>query len=127
MAKAKRKTNATKAATPVLEYEVNIAFDPRDKVYVARAPELDNCHSHGPTPEAALGQIREAIELWLETARERGITIPTPMSRRRFSGKFVLRTSTDLHAHLADEAMRRGKSMNDVVVELIERGLRSAG
>ena len=35
----------------VLEYQVNIAFDPKDKIYVARVPELDNCHTHGSTPE----------------------------------------------------------------------------
>lgn len=47
----------------VLEYQVNIAFDPRDKIYVARVPELDNCHTHGATPEEALKNAKEAIEL----------------------------------------------------------------
>ncbi len=110
-----------------LEYQVNIAFDPRDSIYVARVPELENCHSHGSTPEEALGNVQEAIELWLETARENGIAVPEPLSRRKYSGKFVLRTTAELHAALAQQAAQQGKSLNDIVVELIAKGLQKAG
>ena len=110
----------------VLEYQVNIAFDPRDNIYVAKVPELENCHSHGTTPEEALNNAREAIELWLETAEKENIIIPEPISRRKFSGRFVLRTTTDLHAKLAQEALRRGKSMNELAFECLDNGLKKA-
>jgi predicted RNase H-like HicB family nuclease len=110
-----------------LEYQVHITFDPRDKIYVARAPELENCHSHGSTPEEALGNIQQSIELWLETARENGISIPQPISKKKFSGKFVLRTSTELHAQLAQVALVNGKSMNDLVVEILEDRIKRTG
>lgn len=110
-----------------LEYQVTIVFDPRDKIYVARAPELENCHSHGGTPEEALTHIREAIELWLETAQDQGITIPEPVSKKKFSGKFVLRTSAALHAQLAQAALVNGKSMNDMVVEILEEKIKGTG
>lgn len=42
-------------------------------VYV---PALKGCHSWGATREEALENAKEAIELWLETAREQGISIP---------------------------------------------------
>ncbi len=128
MPKAKSRTKGVHtASSEVLAYQVNIAFDPRDKLYVARVPELENCHSHGATPEEALSNAKQAIELWLETAKERDIPIPEPLSRRSFSGKFVLRTSSGLHATLAQEAAQNGKSLNEMVVELIEKGLRGAG
>ena len=123
----KSKTKAEQAPAEVLEYQVNIAFDPRDKIYVARVPELENCHSHGATPEEALAHVQEAIELWLETAKEQGIAIPEPVSRRRFSGKFVLRTSPNLHATLAQEAAHHGKSLNEMAVDLIKKGLKGTG
>lgn len=123
MSKAKRKTKKHSE----LEYQVNIAFDPRDDIYVARVPELDNCHTHGSTPEEALRNAEEAIELWLETARDSGIEIPEPLSRREFSGKFVVRTPAELHATLAQEALRRGKSMNELAVELLSKALKNAG
>jgi|GEM_PF-1363547 len=111
----------------VFEYQVNIVFDPRDGIYVARVPELENCHSHGDTPEQALTRAREAIELWIETARRRKMPVPEPVSRRKFSGRFVLRTSEDLHARLAQVAMGKGQSMNDLVVEILEERLRRVG
>ena len=110
----------------VLKYQVNIAFDPRDGIYVARVPELENCHTDGKTPEEALSNVREAIELWVETAHERNISIPEPMSQKKFSGKFVVRTPEDLHATLAREALNSGKSMNELAVEILGKGLKKA-
>ena len=107
-----------------LEYQVNISYDSRDDIYVARVPELENCHTHGSTPEEAIKNAKEAIELWLETARERKIAIPEPLGRKKFSGKFVVRAPEDLHASLAKEALRRGKSMNELAVELLSKVLK---
>jgi predicted RNase H-like HicB family nuclease len=38
--------------------------------------------AHGDTQEAALANVREAVELWIETAREFGDPIPEPKGRR---------------------------------------------
>jgi antitoxin HicB len=42
----------------------------------ARVPDLSGCYSCGDTFDEAHKNIIEAIELYLETAREEGITIP---------------------------------------------------
>jgi len=117
------KKNQKEEIAHVFEYQVNIAFDPRDEIFVARVPELENCHTHGKTPEEALAHAKEAIELWLETAQKNQMAIPEPVSRKRFSGKFILRASENLHASLAQEALSRGKSMNELALELISYGL----
>lgn len=44
--------------------------------YHVYCPLLKGCHSCGATKEEALERIKEAIELWLESARELGIKIP---------------------------------------------------
>jgi predicted RNase H-like HicB family nuclease len=44
--------------------------------YHVYCPLLKGCHSYGATKEEALDKIREAIEVWLESARELGIKIP---------------------------------------------------
>jgi predicted RNase H-like HicB family nuclease len=44
--------------------------------YHIYCPLLKGCHSYGATKEEALERIKEAIELWLESARELGINIP---------------------------------------------------
>lgn len=44
--------------------------------YHIYAPALKGCHSCGATKEEALANIAEAITLWLESAKELGISIP---------------------------------------------------
>jgi len=54
----------------------------RDAVWIADAPDLDPCAAHGDTPEQALAELRMAMELWLEVARERGLPVPEPRTSR---------------------------------------------
>lgn len=44
--------------------------------YHVFCPALKGCHSYGSTKEEALEKVKEAIELWLESAKELGISIP---------------------------------------------------
>ena len=46
---------------------VNLIHDAEYKGYVADVPELPGCMSQGKTIEAALRNVREAIQLYLET------------------------------------------------------------
>ncbi len=64
------------------KYEVVIYRSKEDGVFVAEAPELPGCLAHGSTQGAALEQINQAMDLWLETAREFGDPIPEPKGER---------------------------------------------
>ena len=48
---------------------VNLIFDPEYHGYVADVPQLPGCMSQGKTVEAALGNIRKAIKVYLKAAR----------------------------------------------------------
>ena len=64
------------------KYEIIIYWSNEDDAYVAEAPELPGCAVHGDTYEKALEHIGQAIDLWLETAREFGDPIPEPKGER---------------------------------------------
>ena len=49
---------------------------------MADVPELPGCMAHGDTYESALSNAKEAIELWIETAKEYGDPIPKPKGQR---------------------------------------------
>jgi len=66
----------------MLKYEVIIYWSSDDEAFVAEVPELPGCAAHGDTPEMALAQAQEAMQLWLETAQEFGDPIPKPKGRR---------------------------------------------
>jgi len=63
-------------------YEIIIFWSDEDEAFVADVPELPGCMAHGPSHAEALANAEEAIELWLESAREFGRPIPQPKGRR---------------------------------------------
>ena len=64
------------------KYEVIIYWSERDHAFIAEVPELPGCVAHGPSPDAALKNCNDAMDLWLDTAREFGRAIPEPKGRR---------------------------------------------
>ena len=61
------------------EYPVVFARE-EDGKYSVFAPDLPGCVSWGETREQARERIREAIELWIESAKDDGEPIPPPNS-----------------------------------------------
>jgi len=103
-----------------LEYYMSLPYtftvqrydDGSESYYVSRVMELDGCHSDGDTKEKALENLREAMELWIESNIEYGDTIPEPVAETGFSGKFTLRLPKTLHQRLTLEAKQEGVSLN---------------
>jgi predicted RNase H-like HicB family nuclease len=64
------------------KYEVIIYWSNEDNVFVAEVPELPGCLAHGDTKVQALSNADDAIQLWIDTAREFGDPIPEPRGQR---------------------------------------------
>ena len=63
-------------------YEIIIFWSNEDQAYVADVPELPGCMAHGESYEKALANAKQAISLWIETAKEFGDPIPEPKGHR---------------------------------------------
>jgi predicted RNase H-like HicB family nuclease len=63
-----------------LEYAVQISrlAESDGGGYLAVVPDLPGCMSDGETPEAALRNVQEAIESWIEAAKEWKEPVPAP-------------------------------------------------
>lgn len=59
-----------------------IYWSNEDEAFVAEVPELPGCMAHGETQELALTNAQEAIQLWIDTAREFGDPVPEAKGRR---------------------------------------------
>ena len=55
-----------------------LEWEPGDAIYVVTNPELPGCQTHGETLEEAVKQGRDALESWLDPARDLGKPIPPP-------------------------------------------------
>lgn len=105
------------------KYLINIYWSEKDHVYVAEVPELPGCATHGNTVPQAATRIHDAIEEWIESARETKYPIPEPLSTKRYSGKFVARIAPELHRTLAVKAVQKRKSLNGLVEELLKEAV----
>ena len=64
------------------KYEVILYWSEEDKFFVAEVPELPGCIAHGNSQEESLASAQEAVQLWIDTAKEFGDPVPEPKGRR---------------------------------------------
>ncbi|MDQ7031548.1 MAG: type II toxin-antitoxin system HicB family antitoxin [Desulfonauticus sp.] len=53
-----------------MKYKIIIYWSDEDNAFIAEAPELPGCMAHGKSYEEAVKNIKDAIKLWIDTARE---------------------------------------------------------
>lgn len=59
------------------EYPIVLEHEDDGRFSVS-APDLPGCVSWGETREQAIEHIREAIEIWIESAKAEGEVVPSP-------------------------------------------------
>jgi len=65
----------------VTPYPIEVYWSGEDGAWIAVAPDLPHCASHGPTPHEAVAEVEDAIAAWLDAARSTGRAIPQPSQR----------------------------------------------
>lgn len=66
----------------MFKYEIILYWSNADDAFVAEVPELPGCTAHGDTQEETLKNVNQAMELWIDTAKEFGDPIPEPKGER---------------------------------------------
>ncbi len=99
------------------EYQLIVYWSEEDRVFLAEAPELNGCITHGKSENEAMKNGRDAILSWLEAADE--FKIPTPAPTKQYSGQFVLRIGKSLHRDLVLKAQAERLSLNQFVQSLL--------
>ena len=64
------------------KYEIIIYWSKEDSAFITEVPELPGCMAHSNSYDKALTNIKDAIDLWLDTAREFGDPIPEPKEEK---------------------------------------------
>lgn len=72
----------------IYEYSVFYEADQKEGGYVAFVPALPGCHSQGDTLEEAEMNIKEAIELYLESLSAEDE--PIPQEKRSYQGRVLV-------------------------------------
>ena len=72
-----------------MSYKVSIIIEKDDFGYYAYSPELEGCQTQGDTLEEVIANMKEAIELYIETLAEE--------DRKAFLSKEILTTTLEVH------------------------------
>ena len=62
--------------------EIILYWSNEDQAFIAGAPELPECMAYGDDQETALRNVKDAMQFWIERARELGRPIPQPKDER---------------------------------------------
>jgi predicted RNase H-like HicB family nuclease len=71
-----------------MTYKVNVVIEKDDFGYFAYVPDLKGCHTQGENLEEVMKNIKEAIELYVETLSKK--------ERKQISSKEILTTSLEI-------------------------------
>ncbi|WAJ46028.1 type II toxin-antitoxin system HicB family antitoxin [Mycobacterium sp. Aquia_216] len=98
-------------------YTYRVEWSPDYDDYIGVCLELPFLHERAATAHDAITAITAAVDQRLVEMREFERPAPPPLSERKYTGTFVVRTSRELHARLAREAIEQHVSMNQWVVQ----------
>jgi predicted HicB family RNase H-like nuclease len=102
-------------------YTYRITWSEEDKEYVGLCAEFPSLSWLAGSQEDALIGIRKIVEEVIEDMKDKGESPPLPLSRRKFSGKFVVRIPPEIHRKLTIEAEEEGISLNRLVSAKLSR------
>jgi predicted HicB family RNase H-like nuclease len=99
------------------EYSYRVQYSADDQAFIGLVDEFPGLSAFSDTLEGVIKEIKTVVSEGLRLLTERNEQIPEPLSRREYSGKFVVRLDPALHRQLAIEATRKGLSLNEHVRE----------
>ena len=103
-------------------FEIGQLSEEEGRGYLISFPDLAGCISDGDKIEETIKNGIDAMNSWLETAKEFNDSVPEPGSSQA-SGRFVQRIPKSLHVRLAARVKQEGVSMNALVTSIIAESL----
>ena len=97
-----------------------VEWSEEDGCFVGRCPELFLGGVHGAEEAKVYQELCAVVADVLASKEKHGDPLPEPLAGKKFSGKFILRTSPDLHRALAIRALQAGDSLNNYVVKKLQ-------
>jgi len=102
-------------------YTYRVTWSAEDNEHVGLCAEFPGLSWLAKTPEAALKGIRKVVAEVIEDMKKTGESIPEPIANRKYSGKFVVRVTSETHRDLVTQSAETGVSLNRIVAAKLSR------
>ncbi|MFC4127306.1 type II toxin-antitoxin system HicB family antitoxin [Nocardia rhizosphaerae] len=96
-------------------YAYRVLWSAPDEEFVALCAEFPSMSWLAPTQEQAIEGLREMVAETVKDMAVNGEQVPAPLSEQSYSGRFLVRTSSELHARLVREAKELKVSLNQLI------------
>ncbi|MBP3730221.1 MAG: toxin-antitoxin system HicB family antitoxin [Mailhella sp.] len=100
------------------KYTYRVTWSAEDEEYVGLCAEFPSLSWMDKSQEKAFMGIVSLVCGIVEDMKSNGETVPVPLSERKYSGHFVVRTTPETHRKLAMQAAEAGVSLNRLVNSL---------
>ena len=98
-------------------YIARIEYDEEDRIFVGHLAGIkDIVGFHGTTVTELEDAFHESVDNYIAISEETG-----RIAQKPYSGKLMLRVSSDIHAAVATAAQVHGKSINQWASEVLAR------
>jgi len=99
-----------------------VEWSDEDQCYVGSIPGWIGKCCHGDDELKVYQELCEICDEWIEIYKKEGRPLPPP-TNKNYSGKFVLRTGSELHQVLALRALNEGESLNSFTVKALKKSV----
>lgn len=102
-------------------HKAKIEYDPEIDMFRGEILDLNGgADFYGKNPTELRKEFKKSLKVFLEVCKEKGIS-PT----KKYSGKFNLRISSELHSEIAAQSIADKKSINQWVSDVLLQTLHS--
>jgi predicted HicB family RNase H-like nuclease len=106
---------ATKVAVKNDRYTYRVTWSDEDQEYVGLCAEFPSLSWLAGSQEEALQGIRDVVAEVIVDMKSHKEPVPEPIAARRYSGKFTVRVTPDVHRQLAIQAAEAKVSINRLI------------
>lgn len=97
------------------KYTYRVTWSEEDGEYVGLCAEFPSLSWLAGTQATALQGIRDTVKQVIQDMKESGEKIPQPLAVRKYSGKFTVRITPEMHRKLLIEAAEAKVSVNRLI------------
>ncbi len=100
-----------------------VEWSEEDQCYVGSVPGWIGACCHGDKEENVFYQLCRIVDDWIEIYKNDSKPLPAATIGKKYSGKFQLRTGSELHQALAIRALQAGESLNNFCIDVLRKSV----
>ncbi len=105
------------------KYTYRVTWSEEDREYIGLCAEFPSLSWLDTSSDKAFKGIRRLVAEVVADMQERNEPVPEPLAAKKFTGRYPLRMTSELHRILAIQAAEQGISLNRLITSRLAVGV----